>query len=376
MSDLAERPPVMEHVVGVVDNPFARPAAPSHISAGAVAIESERAIAEAQGKMVVAKRFPRDTMMAAARILEACKRPSLAKGAIYSYSRGGTVSGPSIRLAEEMARCWGNIEYGLRELSQKDGFSEMEAFAWDLETNVRSSQAFTVRHIRDKKADKGGPEALKDQRDIYEITANMGSRRVRARLLAVLPADLVSAAVEQCRLTMKNGNDRPLADRIREAVQAFGQIGVTPAMLATRLGHPLDQMTPDELVDFEGVHCSISDGVSKVADHFNPELAGAPVQGGKLDRLESALAKPGLDEWPYLRGGSLKLDTDASAPAWLDSCSKIVNGAPKAAALETWAKAMEPHFKAVAAVDADLVKEVRDMIEDRLEALAIQGEAT
>ena len=38
------------------------------------------------------------------KILQACTRPSLAEGALYSYSRGGSeITGPSIRLAEVAA---------------------------------------------------------------------------------------------------------------------------------------------------------------------------------------------------------------------------------------------------------------------------------
>lgn len=279
-------------VVGTVENPFARAALPSHVNAGTVAIESERAIAEVQGKLVMARRFPRDTALAAARAIDACKRPSLAEAGLYGYTRGGgKVEGPSIRLAEELARVWGNLEYGLRELSRKDGFSEMEAFAWDLETNVRSVQNFTVRHLRDK---KGGAQALHDERDIYEITANMGSRRVRARILAILPPDLTDAAVAQVRKTLRDGSELPLADRINGMVRYLSGFGVTTAMLASYLGHPIDQTTPDELVDLKGVATSLKDGQSKVADHFGPksETMVDAARPGKLDALEQAVAPP------------------------------------------------------------------------------------
>jgi hypothetical protein len=50
----------------------------------------------------------------------------MAETAFYSYPRGGqTVSGASIRFAEELARCWGNIEYGIKELSRDKDKSEM-----------------------------------------------------------------------------------------------------------------------------------------------------------------------------------------------------------------------------------------------------------
>ncbi len=105
-------------------NPFAKEVA-QHLNAGTVVIESERAIAEAQGKLVIAKRFPRNQALAYANIIDACKRPGLAEEACYSFPRGGeVVSGPAIRLAEMLAANWGNLDYGLRELSRKDGVSE------------------------------------------------------------------------------------------------------------------------------------------------------------------------------------------------------------------------------------------------------------
>ena len=120
-----------------------------NINQGTVAIEASRAIAEAQGKLVIAKRFPRNEIQAFANMKKACQRIGLANKAFYSYPRGNeTVSGPTIRLAEELARCWGNIDFGIKELSQDNGKSEMQAYAWDLETNTMSVQNFTNPHAK------------------------------------------------------------------------------------------------------------------------------------------------------------------------------------------------------------------------------------
>src|SRR3546814_1560898 len=138
----------------------------SHVHAGTVAIESERAVAESQAKMLLAQKFPRDEAAAFAKAMAACQRPSLAAAAFYSYTRGGeTISGPTIRLAEELARCWGRIEYGVRELSRRDGESEMQAYAIDLENLAWSTKNFAVRHVRDT---RGGQKMLTDGRDVYE----------------------------------------------------------------------------------------------------------------------------------------------------------------------------------------------------------------
>jgi len=112
-----------------------------------VAVEQSRAVQEVQASMIIAKNFPRDTYEVYTRIMKACERPSLASVAQYAYPRGGQmVTGPSIRLAEVLAQNYGNLQFGIRELSQANGESEVEAFAWDLETNTRQIKVFKVQH--------------------------------------------------------------------------------------------------------------------------------------------------------------------------------------------------------------------------------------
>lgn len=254
---------------GAAINPFQRTELSQHVNAGTIEIESSRAIAEAQGKLVIAKRFPRDEARAYSKIIESCKRKGLAEEATYSFPRGGqVVSGPSIRLAEELARAWGNIDYGIRELSRKDGVSEMEAYAWDLETNTSSSQKFSVRHIRDRSDRNGGNIVLTDERDIYELTANQGARRLRARVLAILPPDIVEAALAECRRTLAGDNSEPVADRVRKMIKAFDKYGVTAAMIEARLGHSLDTVLPDEIADLQGIFNSLKSGMSKAGEWF------------------------------------------------------------------------------------------------------------
>lgn len=253
----------------VNDNPFAV-AQDKHINEGAVSIESSRAIAEAQGKLLIAKRFPRNQVEAYQNAMNACKRPSLAEKAIYSYPKGGqTVSGPSIRLAEELARCWGNIDFGIKELSQKDGESEMQAYCWDTETNTISSQTFVVPHVIDTRT---GQKKLTTTRDIYENNANMAGRRLRARILAVLPPDLVEDAVRECRKTLAGKNDQPIEDRIKKMVMAFQKFGVKPETIEKRLGRPIDTMTTDDVSEFVGIFNSLKDGNSSIQDWFDVKM--------------------------------------------------------------------------------------------------------
>lgn len=240
-----------------------------NINQGTVAVESSRAIAEAQGKLVIAKKFPRDEVGAYSKVMQACQRKKLAEKAFYNYNRGGgTVSGPTIRFAEELARCWGNIDYGIKELSQDNGKSEMQAYAWDLETNAMSVQNFTNPHFREV---KGQLKALTSLRDIYEINANMGARRLRSRILAILPADLVEDAINECKKTLSGKSDEPLIDRVKKMVVAFEKLGVTQEQIESRLKRKIDTMTADDFVEYIGIYNSIKDGMSKVFEWFEAE---------------------------------------------------------------------------------------------------------
>lgn len=255
---------------GGTPNPFQSNAGRTNISEGSVAIESSRAVAEAQASMLLARAYPRDEMRAFEKFMNACRRPTFAAKAFFKFPRGGqSVEGVTIRFAEEAARCWGNIGSGMAELSNKDGVTEMLAWAQDLESNVRSTQNFNVKHIRDK---TGGAQALTDQRDVYEIGANMGSRRLRARILAVLPADYVEMGQDECKRTLaKVDQGTPLPERIKAMVGAFSRVGVTVDMLAARLGHPVDKTTPQELEDFRGILTAIREEMTTVAEQFSPE---------------------------------------------------------------------------------------------------------
>ena len=239
------------------------------INQGTVAIEASRAIAEAQGKLVIAKRFPRDEVAAYAKAMEACQRPTMAEKAFYSFPRGGqTVEGPTIRFAEELARCWGNIDYGIKELSQDDGKSEMQAYAWDLETNAQSVQNFTNPHQREQ-----GKKmvTLTSQRDIYENNANMATRRLRSRILAILPAWFVEDAIAECKRTLSGRNDTPLIDRVKKMVVQFAKLGVTQDQIERRLKRKADTMTADDFTEYVGIYNAIKGGESKIAEWFTAE---------------------------------------------------------------------------------------------------------
>jgi len=236
---------------------------PGNAMAGA---EHTRKAAEVQAAMAIAKRFPRDQKLAYLNIIESCKRPSLADKAVYRYPRGGqTVIGPSIRLAEVLAQNWGNMDFGLLELDRSEGESSVMAYAWDLETNVKRTTVFQVAHKRDTRQ---GSKKLTDERDIYELVANMGARRLRACILNVIPGDIVEEAVNECNRTMSGRSNEPIKDRLRKMLNAFSSIAVDAAMIERFLEHPLDNINEEELNNLRAIFTTIKDGQAKREDYF------------------------------------------------------------------------------------------------------------
>jgi hypothetical protein len=165
------------------------------------------------------------------------------------------------------------------------------AYAWDLETNTRQTKVFQVKHER--KAN-GAIKKLDDPRDIYEMVANQGARRVRACILGVIPGDVVDAAVEKCKDTLKNGNKTPLVDRIRSMVAAFeSEFQVKKDSLEKYIGCNADAFTENDFIRLKGVYKSLRDGMAKREDYFEisitkPENVEKMEQGlkgkGKTDK--------------------------------------------------------------------------------------------
>lgn len=252
--------------------------------------ESQRAVAEVQAAMVIARRFPRDVKAAVDNIMVACQRPGLAEAAVYEYARGGTaITGPSIRLAEAIAQAWGNMQVGIRELEQRNGESTVQAYAWDLETNLKEEKTFQVKHIRHTKKQV---YALEDPRDIYELAANQGARRLRACILSLIPGDVVEAAVLECEATMKAKADVG-PDGQGKLLKAFASMGVTKEQIEKRIQRRIDTITAAQMVGLRKIFNSLKDGMSQPADWFEVEAQGETKKTGSEAAKEALRQKVG-----------------------------------------------------------------------------------
>jgi len=239
-----------------------------------LAVKGSEAVAEVQAAAVLAMQNPRDEMEAWERVAQSCKRPGFADGAEYSYTRGDSnVTGPSVKLAREMARCWRNIRYGIRVLDMNAEEVQIEGWAWDLETNSRvSSEARFQRRVQRR---RGGETVWveADERNLRELVNKHGAIAVRNAILQLLPPDMVDSALKLARKTMSGAVDEKL-EQDRESVlgkvmNAWAVYDVTTAMLEKYLGKLAGDWTGEDVAKLRAIYQSVRDGNSDPSEYFD-----------------------------------------------------------------------------------------------------------
>lgn len=254
-------------------------------------IEQTRAAAEVAAAVRVALEFPRDVGQAINNMRQSMGSLVVAERAFYEVPNRG--AGGSIHLARELARVWRNLDYGVRELRRDDeaGESEMQAWAWDQENNVRSSRSFVVPHARDTKA---GRKRLNDLGDIYLNNQNIGARAVRETIFSILPDWFIEDAKSLARLTIKNGDGKPVIERARQALAWFATQKVTQKQLESHVGKALAAWTEDDLADLTRVKLSIGEGIA-VTEFFPDDIVTVAQLATTTDEAAPGYVAPEAD---------------------------------------------------------------------------------
>ena len=276
-------------------------------------IESQ---SEIHAAVVLAKKFPRDQEQGKAEILTACDEEAFAEHAFYSFPRGrkynektgewdvNLVSGPSIRMAREIARAWGNIRYGFIVSQDDDDIRGLMAYAWDLEKNNRMSSSDSFKKLIQKR--KPDPRDKKktvtewvtaDERELRELTFRRASILMRNCILSLIPGWFIDQCVEICKRTASGGDKVDLAERVENMAKAFATLGITVKAIEGYTGKTLQATTREDLAELKGIYRSIIDGMisrEEQTDMFGP--LGEPKKQPTKTSEPSTPAKTGLSE--------------------------------------------------------------------------------
>lgn len=295
-----------------------RPAPTAANISQATAVEQARAVAEVAAAVRVAQEFPRDVSRAIERMRQSCQQKALADRAFYSVPRaGGKVEGSTVHLARELASCWGNVDYGVREMRRDDdaGESEMQAWAWDQETNVRSSRSFVVPHARMVGSAKRGDqrrERLVDLGDIANMNNSVAARAVRETIFTILPVWFRTEAEEIAARTLHgDSGGKTLAQQVADALGHYeGAYNVTKAQLEDYLSRPSKDWTVQDVAALRVLSSELSRGEKRVEELFARETKAVTA-----DDLKSAATPPP----PAAEPDPATSDDPTLDPAWSQS---------------------------------------------------------
>lgn len=241
--------------------------------------------AEIDVQIATARRYPRNVKKALTAALSmATLDLDTAESCFYSLPRSGKqLEGPSVRLAEIMAACWGNLRFGARIVDEGDKFITALGMCHDLENNVALG-AEVRRRITNKRG-----ERLND--DMIGVTGMAAqSIALRNAVFRIVPRTYVNAIWKQAQ-KVAVGDQKTLDERRHRAIQWYAKAGVSAERVLAKVGKAsLEEVDLEALSILVGISGAIRDGQTTVDAEFPaPGSTPAPTRGA--EGLAAAAAK-------------------------------------------------------------------------------------
>ena len=175
-----------------------------------------------------------------------------ARSMFYVLPRAGNkIEGATVRFAEVIGSCWGNIRYGARVVNTDETFITAQGMAFDLEKNIAITMEVR-RRIRDKYNRRYND-------DMIQVTGNAAcSIALRNAILRIVPG--WKSIYEQAKAA-STGKGQTMDVRVANAVKAFNQMGAkTVDILRVLKRRGIPDITLDDLITLNGIRTAIQDG--------------------------------------------------------------------------------------------------------------------
>jgi len=241
-------------------------------------------------------------------------------------NRGNVVyaSGESIRLAEIVAACYGNIRAKAIILETAPTFVKAAGFAHDLEKNY----AVSIEVIEPTITKDGRPY---DERMRLVVAKAALKKAMRDAIFSVVPKSLCKPVIQEARRIIA-GEQKPLEERRKAVGEWMNKLGIDPARVFAALGiNGLEELTEEKLEILTGVRTALKEGDITLDEAFPPiehtaEDSSEKTQGvaALLEKLKTKeqsqplSAEPGADDTKILHSANtLPPKSDTSAPATL-----------------------------------------------------------
>ena len=212
--------------------------------------------AEIDMQVATAKRWPRD--MAAFKkeaLAMATSSLEMAGECVYTLSRRGEgsqkpITGPSIRLAEILLSCWGNVRAATRIVGIEKEYVVAQGVVLDVEKNSHYSEEVTRSIMTSAK--KGVPRRFST--DMIHVTAAAAkSIALRNAVFRVVPKGLTTEIMDEVYHVIR-GDSKSFGGRVHTAMRTFEDLGVPADRVLLRIGRKgIESINPDDLVVLRGI---------------------------------------------------------------------------------------------------------------------------
>jgi len=282
--------------------------------------------AEIDVQISTAKRYPRSLKSFKSQAMEMATLDEDTAGSMfYALPRGGKkIEGPSVRMAEVIGSCFGNLRYGARIVDCDDKFVTAQGACHDLEKNV----AITYE-VKRRITNAQGKRYNDDMIQTTGLAA--ASIALREAIFRVVPRSLFKDIYEEAKLA-SIGKAATMSEKRHKAMDWFKKAGATEKQLLEFLGRAsVDEVSVDDIITLRGLVTAIRDGETTVDDALRGnEQPKRKVGASELnDTLEAA--ENSLNEQP--------LDTDLQISQLIDENIAAINNATDPEVIERTGKA-------------------------------------
>ena len=268
----------------------------------AMVAAAESAKAQIQCAYIMAMQCPRSYFQAEAAVIEACQNPDFAEKVEYKLPVGGTtITGPTIRLAELVRRCWRNIYTTERVMHDDDRQTIIQVTAIDLETNsIETAEVIAPKTVERKRV-KAGQEIIGERQNSYgekvfivsatdaeadKIRKALCAKALRNAIFRLVPSEIVKKAMDTARETIRRADAQDPKDATRRLIACFDEQGVSIEQVEAYIGHTLDKTTKTDVKKLRDCYRAMQGG-AKWEEITEPEIT----EKAKNDRLNEIADK-------------------------------------------------------------------------------------
>lgn len=229
-------------------------------------------------QIATAKQYPRNiqSVLATIRTL-ATMDAETAEDCFYVLRRGNAsgnqnvIEGVSVRMAEIIASCWGNIRVQTRIIANDGKKITAQAMCHDLESNFAIS--LTVdRRITDK-------FGKTYSEDMQVVTGNAAAAiAFRNAVLKVIPKAVTKSIVEETKKAAM-GQSIDLETSRQNMIQYFQKLGVTEDQLLAYLDvKSVEEITKEKIFELRGTANAIKEGTTTVQETFSAKAEQSAIE--------------------------------------------------------------------------------------------------